>query len=180
MGVPSGRDLNRGWGRANDMEPVTEWLRHRFPAVRNLGPDALEQLLREERGRLLVLDVRSPAEYEVSHLEGAIRVDPQTTDMEKVVKELGLAGSPERTVVCYCTVGYHASQMAQKLSEVWARDSGPSVPVMPEVYNLDGGLRKWSQENRPMVDGSSHLTSQVHPYSQLWDQLLEADFKPPE
>ncbi|XP_072909179.1 uncharacterized protein [Hemitrygon akajei] len=125
-------------------------------------------------------DVRSPAEYEVSHLEGAIRVDPQTTDMEKVVKELGLAGSPERTVVCYCTVGYHASQMAQKLSEVWARDSGPSVPVMPEVYNLDGGLRKWSQENRPMVDGSSHLTSQVHPYSQLWDQLLEADFKPPE
>ncbi|XP_051891453.1 thiosulfate sulfurtransferase GlpE-like isoform X2 [Pristis pectinata] len=161
------------------MEPVSEWIHHRFPAVRSLGTDAVEQLLREDRERLLLLDVRSPAEYEVSHLEGAVRVDPETTDMEQVVRELGPAGSSDRALVCYCTTGFHASQMAQKLCEFFGRDSGPSVPGTLKVYNLDGGFLKWNKEGKPMVGSSNQLTRQVHPYSQLWEQLLEADFRPP-
>ncbi|XP_072909182.1 tRNA uridine(34) hydroxylase-like [Hemitrygon akajei] len=162
------------------MEPVTEWIRHRFPSVQNLGSDAVEKLLREERERLLVLDVRSPAEYEVSHLEGAIRVDPQTTDMEKVMKELGLAGDlKDKEVVCYCTVGYHGSEMAQKLQQALA--SGPEQPGhdCPVVYNLEGGLAKWANERKPIMDGKQQPTRLVHPYNKVWAELVEPEFRAP-
>ncbi|XP_069767726.1 uncharacterized protein [Narcine bancroftii] len=173
-GGPKGQVQGQG-----DMEPVSEWIRHRFPAVENLGSDAVDQLLREERERLRLLDVRSPAEYEVSHLEGAIRVDPETSDMEQLVNELGLAGTTDIAVVCYCSVGFHASKLAQKLGEFLAGDLRRGVPGTVKVYNLDGGFRRWSKENRSKVDSRNRPTSRDHAFTRLWDDLVGADFKPP-
>ncbi|XP_059511240.1 probable adenylyltransferase/sulfurtransferase MoeZ [Stegostoma tigrinum] len=160
------------------MEPVTEWIRHRFPTVGNVCPNQLEQLVKENRQQILMLDVRSPAEYEVSHLQGAIRVDPETTDMDHLVKDLGLAGSDAaQTVVCYCTVGFHASQLIEKLLLFLDGDRRLSFQRAMTVYNLEGGLLKWAEEKKPLVDGTNHITSQIHPYCHIWAQLLKADFK---
>ncbi|XP_051891451.1 tRNA uridine(34) hydroxylase-like [Pristis pectinata] len=162
------------------MEPVSEWIHHRFPAVRSLGTDAVEQLLREDRERLLLLDVRSPAEYEVSHLEGAVRVDPETTDMEQVVRELGPAEClKDKEVVCYCTAGYHGSEMAQKLHKALVSGSEQEGQESPKVYNLDGGLVKWANERKPIVDGKEQPTQLVHPYNKVWAQLLEPELRAP-
>ncbi|XP_067866895.1 tRNA uridine(34) hydroxylase-like [Heterodontus francisci] len=162
------------------MEPVTEWIRHRFPTVENVCSDAVEQLVKENRERVLLVDVRSPAEYEISHLQGAVRIDPEATNMDDVVKDLGVAGSGADTaVVCYCTVGFHASQLAQKLRNFVAGDSSQNFHGLIKIYNLEGGVLKWAREEKALVDSSNQPTSLVHPYSHLWAELLKADFKAP-
>ncbi|XP_078404428.1 uncharacterized protein LOC144684480 [Cetorhinus maximus] len=162
------------------MEPVSEWIRHRFPAVENVCSDTVEQLLKENRERLLLLDVRSPPEYEISHLPGAVRIDPEATNMDHLVKDLGLAGNEaDPAVVCYCTVGFYASQLVQKLCNFLAGDSRQNLHSSMNISNLEGGLLKWSNEKKALVDSSNQPTSLVHPYTQLWVQLLKADFKAP-
>ncbi|XP_067866899.1 uncharacterized protein [Heterodontus francisci] len=122
------------------MEPVICWIRKSFSSVQDLSSDAMEQLMAENPNRIMLLDVRSPAEYEISHLQGAVRIDPEATNMDDVVKDLGLADCNEvREVVCYCTVGYRSSKVAQKLSEFLASDAGQRLHMSLKVYNLEGG-----------------------------------------
>ena len=46
----------------------------------------------------------------------------------------------------------------------------------PEVYNLEGSIFKWANENRGhMFDGKGHPTKSAHPFSPVWGKLL---FKP--
>ncbi|GCB83642.1 hypothetical protein scyTo_0024300 [Scyliorhinus torazame] len=122
-------------------------------------------------------DVRSPAEYQVSHLQGAIRVDPETTNMGELVKTLGLEGSGCQTVVCYCTAGYHGSQMAQRVRSLSTPEQGPEGAASLKVYNLEGGLAKWANERRPLVDSEGRPTSVVHPYNTVWAQLVEPEHR---
>ncbi|XP_072326083.1 uncharacterized protein YqhL-like [Scyliorhinus torazame] len=162
------------------MEPVTEWIRHRFPLAENVSPDMVEQWMKENRERLLLLDVRSPAEYQVSHLQGAIRVDPETTNMGELVKTLGLeGGGADPAVVCYCTVGFHASQLAQKLRNVPGGNTRETLHSSTSIYNLEGGLLKWANDRKALVDSGLQPTRLVHPSTELWAQLLRAEFEAP-
>ncbi|XP_059829687.1 uncharacterized protein LOC132396162 [Hypanus sabinus] len=162
------------------MNPVIWWIRNSFQSVQGLESKDLQERLKLGREQLLLLDVRSPAEYEVSHLEGAIHVDPQTTDMEKLVKELGLADSlADRDVVCYCTLGYRSCKLAQGLGKVLARETGEGVGNSQRIYNLEGGLMKWANEGKPIVDSKEQPTQLVHPYSSVWAYLLEPQFRAP-
>uniref|UniRef100_A0A4W3IY81 Rhodanese domain-containing protein n=1 Tax=Callorhinchus milii TaxID=7868 RepID=A0A4W3IY81_CALMI len=160
------------------LKPVSEWIKHSFQTVENVSSDSLEQLLKEDRDRVVLVDARSQAEYEVSHIEGAVRVDPDASNMDNVVQQLGLPDvqKENKTVVCYCTVGYHGSQMAQKLSGFLANGSGRHE-VLPRVYNLEGGLVKWANERKEIVDGRNKPTALVHPYNQVWGQLLEPELR---
>ncbi|GCC39698.1 hypothetical protein chiPu_0023861 [Chiloscyllium punctatum] len=124
-------------------------------------------------------DVRSTAEYEVSHVQGAIRIDPDTSDMDHLTKELGLAGSMDKTVVCYCTAGYHGSEMAEKLQHSLTQGREQEGRGSPKVYNLEGGLAKWANERRPMVDSKEQPTKGVHPYNKEWAYLLQPEFRAP-
>ncbi|XP_067864636.1 sulfurtransferase Alvin_2599-like [Heptranchias perlo] len=160
------------------MEPVIWWIRQSFKSVQDLTSDSMERQIAENRDQMLLLDARSPAEYEVSHLEGAVRIDPDSTNMDHVVKQLGLADCKEvRAVVCYCTVGYRSSKVAQKLNEFLASDSGQGLRGSLKVYNLEGGLVKWANERKPIVDGTNQPTSLVHPYNTMWGQLLAPEFR---
>lgn len=40
------------------------------------------------------------------------------------------------------------------------------------VYNLEGSLFKWANENRPIVDRNGAITEKVHPYNSVWGKLL--------
>ncbi|XP_041053176.1 thiosulfate sulfurtransferase GlpE-like [Carcharodon carcharias] len=161
------------------MEPVSEWIRQRFPTVENVCSDTVEQLLKENRERVLLLDIRSPPEYEISHLPGAIRIDPEATNMDHLVKDLGLAGSMDKTVICYCTAGYHGSEMAQRIRSFLTHDDRQEGSDSLKVYNLEGGLAKWANERKAIVDSENQPTSLVHPYNTEWAQLLEPEFRAP-
>lgn len=137
-------------------------LRGQFPQVQWISTRDLAALLEDrERRPLLLLDVRTPEEWNVSHLPGARRVDPGAS-VESALAEV----SREMPVVTYCAVGYRSGDLANRLS----------AAGFTNVQNLDGGIFQWANEQRPLVRESEPVT-RVHPYNEYWGRLLRDDVR---
>ncbi len=139
-----------GWGLVNAK------IRSEFPDVPRMQTSELAKLLTNPtEPKPLLLDVRTKAEFDVSHLASATRVEPGSD-----VSQLRL--SKNKPIVTYCSVGYRSAAMAQKL-----RDAGYT-----QVTNLEGSIFRWANENRPLVhDGQP--TDKVHPYNGVWGMLVD-------
>lgn len=120
-------------------------------------------LANKKRPAPVLLDVRTPAEWEVSHLPGARRVDPQA-DARVAAGKL----AKDAPIVTYCAVGYRSGAMAQRL-----RAAGYT-----RVQNLEGSIFEWANEHRPLVRDGERVT-QVHPYSAFWGRLLAPEVRAP-
>ncbi|MBO3699009.1 rhodanese-like domain-containing protein [Roseivirga sp. E12] len=99
-----------------------------------------------------ILDVRDESEYDVSHLEGAIRYE------EGLLEGLN-ANEP---VMVYCTVGLRSNQLAKILEE----------EGFNQVVELQDGLIGWSNAELPLVNSRDNLTDSVHVYAQYFSALL--------
>lgn len=143
-----------------DWEGVKQDIARRYPHVRQLPSSELAAWLSDtDRVPPLLLDIRTPAEYDVSHLANARQVDPDA-DAAKA-----LAGTARDTpIVTYCSVGYRSSAFAERL-----RGAG-----FNNVFQLDGSIFQWANERRPLVrDGDP--VEVVHPYNADWGRLLDAN-----
>ena len=105
----------------------------------------------------LLLDVRTPAEYRVSHLRGA-RFVPFDSIASAQFADLDRS----QPVVVYCSVGVRSERLGERLHALGFRN----------VRNLYGGLFEWVNESRPVVDAAGPTTN-VHPYSPLWSPWLK-------
>lgn len=113
------------------------------------------------RARPVVLDARTEDEYAVSHLEGAVRIDPYKPSLRP------LRGFPKDTaIVVYSSVGYRAARVADFL----ARQG------YTQVYNLEGSLFRWANDGRPLFR-NDRPTAEVHPYDPTWGLLLESQYR---
>jgi rhodanese-related sulfurtransferase len=109
----------------------------------------------------VVLDARTEDEYAVSHLQGAVRIDPYKPSLRP------LRGfSKDTAIVLYSSVGYRGARVADFL----ARQG------YTRVYNLDGGQFRWANDGRP-VFRQDRPTSEVHPYNPTWGLLLESQYR---
>lgn len=131
--------------------------------VRSLLPQQFDELARNGTP-VLLLDVREPAEYAVSGIPGAIRVDPSIS-AEQFLQRFGdwLNG---RTVVLYCSVGVRSSRLVERIDGV-ARQRGAD-----DVVNLRGGIFAWHNYGRRLHQ-SAMPTDFVHPYSRRWSRYLD-------
>lgn len=127
--------------------------RHTVPT---LPAAALARELRQPAGPLL-LDVRTPAEYRVSHLQGARFVAYDSLKTEQFV---GLDRS--QPVVVYCSVGVRSERLGERLHALG----------FSNVRNLYGGLFEWVNEGYPVYNAQGR-TANVHPYSMLWSPWLK-------
>jgi len=133
------------------------------PGIPHLAGDALAAKLTEPAG-LLVLDVREANEFSVSHIPGAVRVDPGISERDFMARfGSALQG---RTVVLYCSVGVRSSRLGLRIAAS-ARAAGAS-----DVQNLRGGIFGWANRGLPLVDQSGG-TSAVHPYNRSWGRYVE-------
>jgi thioredoxin len=84
-----------------------------------------------------LLDVRTPEEFSVDHLEKASNINWFEHDFaEKAGKY-----DKSKPIFVYCKAGSRSSQAAKKLSEIG----------FEKVYNLEGGILKWNAvHNRPL------------------------------
>lgn len=73
--------------------------------------DAVE-LIRS--GDPVVVDVRTPAEFEAGHVEGALNIDAQAVSFEEQVGELDKDGE----YVLYCQTGNRSSKAAAKMADL--------------------------------------------------------------
>ena len=128
-----------------------------FPSVRQLPTAQLGAWLADKsRPQPLLLDVRDEAEFAVSHLAGARRVDFGSRAQES------LAGvPPEQPIVCYCAAGFRSSAMARRLARAG----------YTEIFNLEGSIFDWASEGRPLVREGG-VTREVHPFNWLGRLML--------
>lgn len=135
-----------------------------YPAARTLLPEGLELL--HKSGELLLVDVRDLAEYDVSHLPGAVHVDPDiaTADfMRRFASE-----AQGKLVVLYCSVGVRSSRLAQRVDGS-LKEAGALGAV-----NLRGGIFAWHNTGRKL-GGNEGDDEHVHPYDRHWSYYLDFD-----
>jgi rhodanese-related sulfurtransferase len=96
-------------------------------AVPLVEADTLEELLKEDSS-VVLLDTRSPEEYQEGHLENARFVNYTTfqlSDVQDIAKET--------PIVVYCLSGGRSGRVAQQLLNAGYEN----------VKNLNGGIRSW-------------------------------------
>jgi rhodanese-related sulfurtransferase len=143
---------------------LNQSLRQRFPKVEWITTEQLAAWLADQQRQPPVLfDVRTEEEWNVSHLAGARRVDPDAS-----VEEATAGLTKDTPIVTYCAVGYRSGELATKL-----REAGFS-----NARNLEGSIFQWANEHRPLVRGEKPVTV-VHPYSNLWGRLLRDEVRAP-
>lgn len=112
--------------------------------------------------RLLLLDVREPAEYAQSRIPGALRVSPGAPAAAVLAEHrTRMAGA---TVVFYCAVGWRSGLMVQGIRQAAAE--APAAALL----NLRGGIFRWHAEGRPLEPGLG--ATGVHPFDGAWGRLL--------
>ena len=113
--------------------------------------------------RILLLDVREPAEYAQNRTPGALRVPPDAS-AAAVLAEHG-ARMADTTVVLYCAVGWRSGLMLQGV-----RQAAAEAPAAA-LFNLRGGMFRWHAEGRPLELAAG--AEGVHQFNAAWGLLLQ-------
>lgn len=144
------------WGLMfGDMEwdEVNNAISEDFPMVSSVSMEELKVLL-DSQQQLYLVDVREPAEYQVSHLPGAVlysELQPETLEKDSMI-------------VAYCSVGLRSAKFAQELE---ARG-------FTRVYNLRGSIFMWANSGYPL-SANGHPANRVHPFNERWGKLLHSE-----
>jgi rhodanese-related sulfurtransferase len=141
----------------DELQPA---IRAQFPNVEWIGTDALAALLEAEGRAPVLLDARTPSEHRISHLLGARRIDPDTTDFT------ALELSPDASIVVYCAVGYRSGAIADRMQRAG----------FGNVRNLTGGIFQWANEGRAIYRGRDRAWV-VHPFAETWGRFLRPDVR---
>ncbi|GAB3811017.1 hypothetical protein GCM10028895_00780 [Pontibacter rugosus] len=116
----------------------------------------LKAILATGQQQPLLLDTRQPAEYKVSHLQGARFANFDTFTVEQV-KDV----PKHQPIVVYCSVGYRSEKIGEKLKQAGYTN----------VQNLYGGIFEWVNRGNPVYN-TEGKTGKVHAYSKTWGVWL--------
>lgn len=118
--------VSMGWAQnANDDTFVT------------IEVDGFQHTLENSGDDCILVDVRTPAEYQEAHLKGAINIDVKdSTFKENALKQL----PKEKTIMVYCRTGHRSAMAARMLT---------AEGYM--VFNLEGGITAWKEAGKETV-----------------------------
>ena len=140
-----------------ELEAMTRKISSKFSDVPRISTsDLATWLANSARVSPILLDVREPDEFAVSHLSGAIRVSPDATP-DQLIGKIDFS----RPIVLYCSVGYRSSVLARRLVAAGAE----------HAMNLEGSIFKWANEGRPMFRDTG-ATDKAHPYNRKFGSML--------
>jgi rhodanese-related sulfurtransferase len=144
-------------------DAVFAWIQRDWPEVPQMSTRELAERIAAKNGaRPLLIDVRTPQEYEVSHLPGAVWA--QTPQQIASALREALDG---QAIVLYCSAGVRSSKAAATLVR-----SGRA-----NVFNLQGSIFQWANEGRTLV-ANGRAVQVVHPYNERWGVLLNPQLHP--
>ncbi len=104
------------------------------PAGNELKPESFKQKM-DGMSNEILLDVRTPEEYNGGHLNGALNIDWNGDAFEAEVGKL----DKSKPVFVYCLAGTRSAAAAKSM-----RNMG-----FKEVYELQGGIMKWRAAGLP-------------------------------
>ena len=149
------------------LDEVKAETRGRHPNISHVSPDEVARWIKDEsaHGQPLLFDVREAEEFNVSHLEGAVRIQPGANAGDLIDGELKGVGR-DRRIVLYCSVGVRSAAATQRL-----KNAG-----FTNVHNMNGSIFQWANEGRPIYCGSEKA-SKVHPYDKHWGRYLKPELR---
>ena len=131
-----------------------------FPDISSLSTRELaDWVAQPETNPPLLLDARTPEEYEVSHLQQA-HLPP--IDLRELSRWAGITETTP--IVTYCSVGYRSAKLALQLQALGYK----------QVFNLEGSLFEWVNQGYPVYH-KEQVVQAVHPFNQYWGLLLNPE-----
>ncbi len=147
------------WAQSIRWDILNFEIRRKFPDVIQIDPSQLAAWLADAgRKPPLLIDVRTQAEFNVSHLRGARRVEPGSPASALDVPK-------DAPIVAYCSVGYRSSAFAEALVK-----AGFQHP-----FDLKGSIFQWANEGRPVFQ-QGRPAAKVHPFNSSWGGFLEKKY----
>ena len=116
-----------GCANANHKKPASDTIQG-GEYMRISAEEAKQMMV--ENNHVIILDVRTPEEYEAKHIPGAVLVPNETITNQEIV---GLG--KEDTILVYCRSGNRSRQAAEKLIAMGYQ----------HVYDF-GGINTWQYE----------------------------------
>lgn len=110
---------------------------HHAPKIETLDPTEVARLL--EAGKVLLIDVREPAEYAAERIQGALLYPLSTFDAAF------LPADGTRRVVFHCAGGRRSLTAAEK--QIAAHH--------PHAAHMGGGIAAWKTAGLPVIVGST-------------------------
>ena len=108
--------------------------------------------------KVYILDARESAEYNVSHIPGALHVGYENFDLKSSVAKL----DKSIPMYVYCSVGYRSGDIAAKLQKAGYN-----------AYNLHGGIFAWTNNQEKVVNRHGNPTDKIHGYNTSWGKWLK-------
>jgi rhodanese-related sulfurtransferase len=105
------------------------------PAPKNISVDDADKLLKSDHS-IVVLDVRTPDEFQAGHIPGAKNLDFFADDFAKQVAAL----DKSKTYLVHCAAGGRSS----KACKVFEKENFPSV------LHLNEGFKAWEKAGKPV------------------------------
>ncbi len=105
----------------------------------NLTVKQAYELIRDSEGdsSFVLIDVRTPAEYEVEHIDHARLLNFRSENFEKEVKQL----PKDKQYLLYCRTG-HRSGMAKEVFKTFGL----------KVQHIIGGITEWKKQGLPVTN----------------------------
>ncbi len=132
------------------MNFVISFLRRQFPDSPGIQTNELDDKIQSNQNVFLV-DCRRPDEYSVSRIPNATNIHFKCSDedLKSALEDL----NENVTIVNYCSLGYRSGVMTKRIL-----DLGLDNVSKERVYNLEGSIFKWAQEERPLIDNKGQAT----------------------
>ena len=154
---PYGEDEDQR--RKSEIDRMFAEFEPKFPKAPVITCEELAQDMRDNSKPLVVVDVRTKEEQNVSVIKSAIRKE----DFEALKSEF-----TDHKVVAYCTIGYRSGDYVQKLR---AQNF--------EAYNLKGSILAWTHSGGELEEGATDgggPTRRIHTFGKDWD-LASTNFE---
>jgi protein disulfide-isomerase len=103
-------------------------------AYKNLSVEEFARMADDKRN--VILDVRTPEEFQAGHIPGAVNLDVTASDFEAKAALLDRS----KTYLVHCASGVRSARACDKLSHL----------DFPNLYNLPAGFRAWAKAGKPV------------------------------
>ena len=101
--------------------------------------DAKDLVARHEDA--VILDVRTPVEYEMSHITGSVNVNVQ----DESFREMVVALDPDKTYIVHCTKNPADGRSDRALETLQSLG-------FKNLYSLEGGYVAWKDAELPLTE----------------------------
>ncbi len=107
--------------------------------IRLVDPGAASGLVADTGSNVVILDLRTPEEFNAGHIEGATMIDFYSPDFEDRLAEL----DRDAAYVIYCRSGNRSGQTREIMERL----------AFADVVDIDGGIQAWAKQGHPTVVG---------------------------